>query len=69
MKSRARGPLGRGQAMPGTVTTWKPGQAGGTANVRGSGELRTVGPTEIDGVDRSDVPEEYREQVRQYFQP
>ena len=31
--------------------------------------LCAAGPGEIDGVERSDVPEEYREQVRQYFQP
>ena len=69
LKSRAHGPLNKGQAMPGSVTTYVPGRAGGTANTRGSGDLRVVGPHEVDGVERSDVPEEYREQVRQYFQP
>jgi hypothetical protein len=51
------------------VTTFVPGKAGGTANTRGTGDLRVVGPSEVDGVERSDVPEEYREHVRQYFQP
>jgi hypothetical protein len=69
LRSRAHGRLNKGSAMPGTVTGLVPGHAGGTANVRGTGELRTVGPHEVDGVDHSDVPEEYREQVRQYFQP
>ncbi|HWL88166.1 MAG TPA: hypothetical protein VNO21_20325, partial [Polyangiaceae bacterium] len=69
IKSRAHGSLSKGQTMPGSVTTFLPGKAGGTANVRGSGDLRVVGPSEIDGVERSDVPEEYREHVRQYFQP
>ena len=55
--------------MPGTITTYTTGKAGGTANARGTGDLRVVGPREIDGVEHSDVPEEYREQVRQYFQP
>jgi hypothetical protein len=55
--------------MPGAITTLTPGKAGATANQRGTGDLRTVGPGEVDGVERSDVPEEYREHVRQYFQP
>jgi hypothetical protein len=55
--------------MPGSVTMYTQGKAGGTANTRGSGDLRVVGPSEVDGVERSDVPEEYRENVRQYFQP
>lgn len=55
--------------MPGFVTSYTAGKAGGTANARGTGDLRAVGPGEVDGVERSDVPEEYREQVRQYFQP
>jgi hypothetical protein len=58
-----------GEAMPGSITTFTPGKSGGTANQRGTGDLRVVGPKEIDGVDRSDVPEEYRDHVRQYFQP
>ncbi|MEO6574825.1 MAG: hypothetical protein ABIP89_13355, partial [Polyangiaceae bacterium] len=69
LKSRAHGPLNKGQAMPGSITTFVPGKAGGTANTRGTGDLRVVGPSEVDGVERSDVPEEYREHVRQYFQP
>jgi hypothetical protein len=55
--------------MPGLVmgrTTGKPGE---TANVQGTGALGVVGPEEVGGVDRSNVPEEYREQVGRYFQP
>ena len=69
LKSRAHGQINKGQAMPGSVTMYTQGKAGGTANTRGTGDLRVVGPSEVDGVDRSDVPEEYRENVRQYFQP
>lgn len=69
LRSRAHGPMGRAPGMPGSTTGWTPGKADGTANVRGTGALGTAGPGEIDGVDHSDVPEEYREQVRQYFQP
>lgn len=69
LRSRAHGPMSRAPGMPGSTTGWTPGKADGTANVRGTGALGTAGPGEIDGVDHSDVPEEYREQVRQYFQP
>jgi len=69
LRSRARGPMSRAPGMPGSTTGWTPGKADGTANLRGTGALGTAGPGEIDGVDHSDVPEEYREQVRQYFQP
>jgi hypothetical protein len=69
LRSRAHGKINKSNAMPGSITTTAQGRAGGTANVRGSGDLKVVGPSEIDGVERSDVPEEYREQVRQYFQP
>ena len=69
LKSRANGKLNKSQAMPGAVTVTAQGRAGGTANTRGTGDLKIVGPNEIDGVERSDVPQEYREQVRQYFQP
>jgi hypothetical protein len=69
LKSRAKGPLNRAPGMPGSTTGWTPGKSGGTANVQGTGALGTTGPAEVDGVEHSDVPEEYREQVRQYFQP
>jgi hypothetical protein len=69
LRSRARGPLNRAQGMPGSTTGRLPGRSGGTANVQGTGALGAAAPGEIDGVDHSDVPEEYREQVRQYFQP
>ena len=55
--------------MPGGTTTLGPGRAGGTASVRGTGDLRTVAPAEIQAVEGSQVPNEYRDQVRQYFQP
>jgi hypothetical protein len=69
LKSRAKGPMNKGTAMPGSVSTFSQGKAGGTANTRGTGDLKVVGPSEVDGVNRSDVPEEYRDQVRHYFQP
>lgn len=69
LKSRAKGPLNRAPGMPGSTTGWTAGKSGGTANVQGTGGLNAAGPSEVDGVEHSDVPEEYREQVRQYFQP
>jgi hypothetical protein len=69
LRSRARGPISRAPGMPGSTTGWTPGKNGGTANVQGTAGLTTAAPGEIDGVDHSDVPKEYREQVRQYFQP
>jgi hypothetical protein len=69
MRSRANAKMNKGSAMPGTSTGLSAGQAGGTANTQGTGALQSVGPGEVHGVDNSDVPEEYREQVRQYFQP
>jgi len=69
LKSRAHGHINKAQGMPGSITTTAQGRAGGTANVRGTGDLKVVGPSEVDGVERSDVPQEYRDQVRQYFQP
>jgi hypothetical protein len=68
-KARAHGPLNGAPMMPGTTTTWKPGEMGGTADVVGRGELGTVGATEILGTERSEIPEEYREQVHKYFRP
>ncbi len=35
----------------------------------GQGALGEAAPGEVGGVDRSDVPEEYREQVGRYFPP
>lgn len=69
LRSRAQGPMNRGAPMPGTVTMWSEGKAGGTAVTPRTGDLRAAGATELDGVERSDVPTEYREQLRQYFQP
>ncbi|WP_437277071.1 hypothetical protein WME90_38385 [Sorangium sp. So ce375] len=69
LRSRASARLNHGRPMPGIVTGRAAGRAGDTANVRGEGALGAVGPEEVGGVDRSDVPEEYREQVGRYFQP
>ncbi|WP_437956490.1 hypothetical protein WME76_34540 [Sorangium sp. So ce119] len=69
LRSRASARLNPGRPMPGIVMGRTAGRAGDTANVQGEGALGVVGPQEIGGVERSDVPEEYREQVGRYFQP
>lgn len=42
---------------------------GETANRRGEGALGSVAPEELSGIERSEVPKAYREQVGRYFQP
>jgi hypothetical protein len=69
LRSKANAKINPGTPMQGTTIGRAPGRAGETANQRGSGALGTVGPTELGGVERSDVPQEYREHVGRYFQP
>jgi hypothetical protein len=69
LTAKAGAKVNKGRPMPGVVmgrTTGKPGE---TANVLGTGALGDAAPGEVGGIDRSDVPEEYREQVGRYFQP
>ena len=61
--------MNKAPGMPGTTTGFDPGQDRGHRERPGHRRARRRGPSEVDGVDHSDVPEEYREQVRQYFQP
>lgn len=68
-RSRAGGKINAGAPMPGTVTGRGAGRAGDTANIRGTDGIGEVGPSEVGGVERSDIPEEYREQVGRYFSP
>ena len=67
--ARAHGRIDKGAPLPGVTMGRTAGRAGDTANVRGSGALGAVGPDEVGGVERSEVPEEYREQIGRYFQP
>ena len=69
LKSRANAKVNKGKPMPGMVMGRSAGKAGDTANLGGTGALGEAAPGEIGGVERSDVPEEYREQVGRYFQP
>jgi hypothetical protein len=69
VRSRADAKINKGQPMPGVVLGRSSGRAGDTANRQGTGALGQVAPQEVGGVERSDIPEEYREQVGRYFQP
>lgn len=55
---------------PGSTHTTRTGsRPGDTANRVGTGALGEAAPDEVGGVNRSDVPEEYRAHVGRYFQP
>jgi hypothetical protein len=69
MKARASAKINKGKPMPGMVMGRSAGRAGETANIAGAGALGAAAPAEIGGIERSEVPEEYREQVGRYFQP
>jgi hypothetical protein len=69
VKSRAQTHLNAAAAMPSALTTFSPGRPGDVATALATGDLRAVGSTQMDGVEKSDVPEEYRDHVRQYFNP
>lgn len=68
-RARAAARINKAQSMPGTVLGRTAGKPGETANVAGVGALGNAAPAEIGGIERSEVPEEYREQVGRYFQP
>lgn len=69
LRAHASAKINKGKPMPGMVMGRSAGRAGDTANIAGEGALGSAGPGEIGGIERSDVPEEYREQVGRYFQP
>jgi hypothetical protein len=69
LRAKANAPINPGAPMPGLVMGRTQGRPGETANKAGTGELGVVGPDEVGAVERSEVPEEYREQVGRYFQP
>ena len=69
LRAHANAKINKGKPMPGMVMGRSAGRAGDTANIAGEGGIGNAGPGEIGGIERSDVPEEYREQVGRYFQP
>ena len=69
LRAKAKGGINPGAPLSGSTLGRAPGRAGESANQKGVGALGQVGPTEVGGVERSEVPEEYREQVGRYFEP
>ena len=55
--------------MPGVTMGRTSAKAGETANMAGTGALGNAAAEEVGGIEHSQVPEEYREQVGRYFQP
>ncbi len=68
VKAKANSKMNPGAPMPGVVAGRTTGRVGETANVRGEGAIGEVGAKEVDAVDKSQVPAEYREQVGRYFE-
>jgi hypothetical protein len=69
LRARANAKVNKGSPNPGMTLSRTGARPGETANTAGAGALGTVGPDEVSGVSRSEVPEEYREQVGRYFEP
>lgn len=69
LRARAQGQVDRNVPMSRVEMGRGAAKAGETANVQGTGALRDIGPSEVSAVERSEIPEEYREQVGRYFQP
>ncbi len=69
LRSKTEGHLLPGAPMHRATLGRAPGRPGETANQVGTGELGSVGPTEVGAVEGADIPEEYREQVGRYFEP
>lgn len=69
LRARAHAKLDGKAPTAGITIGRTAGQTGETANVQGTGALGVTGPAEVGAVDKSEVPEEYREQVGRYFQP
>jgi hypothetical protein len=68
LRAKARADLRPGP-MHVTAEGRAPARPGETANEQGTGALERAAPGEVGAVERSEVPEEYREQVGRYFQP
>jgi len=69
LRSKASAKLNPGAPMQGGSLGRAPSKPGETANQAGTGALGSAAPSELGGVEGSEVPEEYREQVGRYFQP
>ena len=69
LRAKAKTRINPALPLQGATLGHAPGSAAETANRAGTGQLGKVRSTEIGGVEHSQVPREYREQVGRYFQP
>ena len=69
LPAKARTRLDTSIPLRGGTVGRAPGGDGETANQKGAGTLGEVGDAELESVERSEIPEEYREQVGRYFEP
>lgn len=69
LRSRAQGRIDKSVPMAGVAAGLGKARSGEVAKELGVGALPMVGPEELSGSQRSEIPEEYREQVGRYFQP
>ena len=69
LRAKANPRLDKSVPMLGATKGRGASRPGETANQKGVGALGKAGKAEVGGVERSEVPEEYREQVGRYFQP
>jgi hypothetical protein len=69
LRAKANAKMNPGAPMHEATLGRTEARSGETARQKGVGALGKVGPAEVGGVEGSEVPEEYREQVGRYFQP
>lgn len=67
LRAGVSGPMNPGPLMPGVSTGRARPSAGESANVRGTQGIGQAAPGEVSGAQRSDIPNEYREQIGRYF--
>jgi hypothetical protein len=69
LKARARGVNGgAGSPKPGGWTERSSGNDGSKSTVKGTGDLGAASAGDVNGVDRAEVPEAVRRQVKSYFE-
>ena len=69
LRSKAQAAVNPGIPLNAPTVGHAPGRAGETANQKGTGSLGSAAEAEVGAVERSDIPEEYREHVGRYFEP
>jgi hypothetical protein len=69
LRAKASPSLIPGAPMHAASMGRSPARGGETARELGTGALGRVAPSELGAAERSDIPEEYRDQVGRYFQP